>query len=220
MRKIAYEPLKTIWDYMCLNQQPEPADCIVGFGNYNEDIPLRAAELYHAGYAPKVLFTGGLGRNTRDLWQESEASRFGKIALNAGVPMEDLILEPEATNTAENITFTRRKLEELGLPHATILGVHKPFMERRIAAAWPVYWPDSRLIITSPQVELEEYIRNSVAQGMTEKGVIDVIVGDFQRMDVYARRGYQVEQTIPQEVWDAFHTMVELGYTGELVVEK
>jgi hypothetical protein len=39
-------------------------------------------------------------------------------------------------------------------------------------------------------------------------------------MDVYARRGYQIQQTIPDEVWEAFHTMVELGYTGELVVEK
>jgi uncharacterized SAM-binding protein YcdF (DUF218 family) len=212
-------PLQVLWNYMRLNMCPQKADCIVGFGNYNEDIPLRAAELYHQGYAPKVLFTGGLGRNTRDLWQESEASRFGKIALKAGVPQEDLILEPEATNTAENILFTRKKLEELGLPCGKILGVHKPFMERRIYAAWQVYWPEAELVITSPQVGLEEYIRNSVAQGMTEQGVIDVIVGDFQRISVYARLGYQIPQEIPPQAEEAFRTLVALGCTGELVKE-
>lgn len=217
MKQEAYTPLKTIWDYMKLNQAPEPADCIVGFGNYNEDIPLRAAELYHQGYGPKVLFTGGLGRNTRDLWQGSEASRFGRIAQAAGVPAEDIILEDQAANTAENILFTRKKLEELGLAHGKILGVHKPFMERRIWAAWQVYWPEAELIITSPQVGLEEYIRNSMTSGMTEKGVIDVIVGDFQRIEVYARLGYQVPQEIPAEAWAAFEALTALGYTGELV---
>ena len=28
----------TLWDYMCLHQTPEKADCIVGFGCYNEDV--------------------------------------------------------------------------------------------------------------------------------------------------------------------------------------
>ncbi len=217
MNQQVYTPLKTLWDYMKLDRKPEKADCIVGFGNYNEDIPLRAAELYHQGYGPKVLFTGGLGRNTRELWQESEASRFGKIALAAGVPAEDLILEDQATNTAENILLTRKRLEELGLPCKRILGVHKPFMERRIYAAWQVYWPEAELIITSPQVTLEAYIQNSVAAGLTEKGVIDVIVGDFQRIQVYARLGYQTPQEIPAEAWKAFETLTAMGYTGELV---
>ena len=59
------ERLLPIWDYMHMNMELAKADCIVGFGCYNDDIPLRCAELYHQGWAPKVLFTGGLGRNTR-----------------------------------------------------------------------------------------------------------------------------------------------------------
>ena len=55
------QPLQVIWDYLCLNEPLEKADCIVGFGNFNTDIARRAAELYLKGYAPKVLFTGGLG---------------------------------------------------------------------------------------------------------------------------------------------------------------
>ena len=128
MEPRAYDSLKVIWDYMHLNMEPGPADCIVGFGNYNVNIALRAAELYRAGYAPKVLFTGGLGRNTAGMWTGSEAERFAAAAINAGVPEADVIVEDRSTNTAENITFTREKLAELGLTVRRLLGVHQPFI--------------------------------------------------------------------------------------------
>ena len=132
---------QVLWDYLCMNQPPKKADCIVGFGCYNEDIPRRAAQLYRDGFAPWVLFTGGLGRNTAQMWTESEAQRFGRIALSEGVPENALLLETESTNTAENIAFTRDLLAQKGIAVSSILGVHKPYMERRLWAAFPVYWP-------------------------------------------------------------------------------
>ena len=219
MEKLAYDNLKIIWDYMHMNMELEKADCIVGFGNYNDDIALRAAELYKMGYAPKILFTGGLGRNTRDLWTQTEAERFADIAMKAGVPEVDIIIENQAANTAENIIFTREKFESLNMKVRKFIGVHKPFMERRIFAALKVYWPDMDAIITSPQLSITEYIENSVKQGLDEKTVIDVIVGDFQRIDVYAKKGYQIPQDIPDKVKEAFKVMVRLGYTSELVKE-
>ena len=110
------QPLQVIWDYLCLKEPLQKADCIVGFGNFNTDIARRAAELYHAGYAPKILFTGGLGRNTEGLLPEPEAVRFAKVAMECGVPEEDIILEDKSRNTKENIEFTRKLLEELGIP--------------------------------------------------------------------------------------------------------
>ena len=217
MEQQAYAPLKVIWDYMHMGMQPCKADCIVGFGNYNDQIALRAAELYRQGYAPRILFTGGLGRNTDTLWTGSEAEHFAQTAIQAGVPQKDIIIEDRSTNTAENILFTRQKLDELGLPAARILGVHQPFMERRIYAALKVHWPEVDAVITSPQVSIEEYLAHSVRQGVSEKAAIDVIVGDFQRIDVYARLGYQIPQQIPQEAMDAFDEMVRLGYDGQLV---
>ena len=217
MNAVVYENLKVIWDYMRLNMTVEPGDCVVGFGCYNDDIALRCAQLYRDGYAPRVLFTGGLGRNTLGLWTQTEAERFAAIAMEAGVPREDIIIENRSTNSAENILFTHAMLEEAGLDTGRLICVHKPFMERRLYAAMQVYWPEAKAIYTSPQLTLEEYIRNSVAQGLSEKTVIDVMVGDFQRMDVYAKKGYQIPQDIPAQAWEAFHALVSLGYTGELV---
>ena len=210
------KPLQVIWDYLCLNEPLEKADAIVGFGNFNTDIARRAAELYHAGFAPKVLFTGGLGRNTEGLLPEPEAVRFAKVAMECGVPEYDIILEPESTNTKENIIFTREKLESLNLSHGRILGVHQPFMERRIKAAMGVYWPELVFQITSPQVTIPQYLRRAAEQGITENASISVIVGDFQRMDLYARLGYQLPQHIPDEAWEAFHQLVEMGYDKQL----
>ena len=210
------EPLQVIWDYLCLHQTPEKADCIVGFGNFNTDIARRAAQLYHQGLAPKILFTGGLGRNTEGLLPEPEAVRFARVAMECGVPAEDILLEDKSSNTKENIEFTRQLLQESGIPTNHILGVHQPFMERRIKAAMGVYWPDLNFSVTSPQVTIPEYLARAKQQGITENASVSVIVGDFQRMDLYAKKGYQLPQHIPQEAWQAFDRLVEMGYDTQL----
>ena len=210
------EPLQIIWDYLCLHQVPREADVIVGFGNFNTNIARRVAELYHQGLAPKVLFTGGLGRNTEGLLAEPEAVRFAKVAMECGVPEADILIEDKSTNTKENIEFTRRLLEEKDIPHGRILGVHQPFMERRIKAAMGVYWPELEFSVTSPQVTIPEYLLDAKKQGVSENASISVIVGDFQRMDLYAKKGYQLPQHIPEEAWEAFRRLVEMGYDSQL----
>ena len=212
----ALAPLAVIWEYLRLDREPQRADVIVGFGNFNTEIARRAAQLYLQGYAPKILFTGGLGRNTEGLLPEPEAVRFAKAAMECGVPEADIILEDKSTNTKENILFTREKLEELGLAHGHILGVHQPFMERRIAAAMGVYWPEQSFTVTCPQVTIPEYLARAKDQGITENASVSVIVGDFQRMDLYAKLGYQLPQEIPEEAWEAFHRLVAMGYDKQL----
>ena len=210
------EPLQVIWDYLGMHQTPEEADVIVGFGNFNTNIARRAAELYRQGLAPVILFTGGLGRNTEGLLPEPESVRFARVAMECGVPEKAILLEPESTNTAENILFTRRLLEERGIPHERILGVHQPFMERRITAAMGVYWPEQAFRVTSPQVSITDYLADAKKQGVTENAAVSVIVGDFQRMDLYAKKGYQTPQYIPPEAWEAFHKLVEMGFDKQL----
>ena len=212
------QPLQVIWDYLGMHQQLQKADVIVGFGNFNTDIARRAAELYHQGYAPKVLFTGGLGRNTEGLLPEPEAVRFARVAMEWGVPEQDILLEDRSTNTAENILFTRKLLEERDIPHGSVLGVHQPFMERRIQAAMGIYWPELDFRVTSPQVTIPEYLARAKEQGITENASVSVIVGDFQRLELYARKGWQLPQEIPEEAWDAFHRLVALGFDQQLAV--
>lgn len=208
--------LQVLWDYLQLHEPPRTADVIVGFGNFNTNIARRAARLYLAGYAPKILFTGGLGRNTEGLLTEPEAVRFGQVAKELGVPEKDILLEDRSTNTAENIRFTQALLEENGIAHGHILGVHQPFMERRIAAAMGVYWPEQSFSVTSPQVTIPEYLADAQKQGISENAAVSVIVGDFQRIDLYAQKGWQLPQYIPPEARAAFDTLVAMGFDAQL----
>ena len=214
------KPLQVIWDYLGMHQTLEKADCIVGFGNFNDNIARRAAQLYREGYAPKVLFTGGVGRNTDGLFTEPEAVRFARVAMECGVPEKDIVLETKSTNTRENIEFTRETLRELGLPHGRILGVHQPFMERRICAAMGVYWPEVEFSVTSPQVSIPRYLEDAARQGISHEASVSVIVGDFQRIELYAKLGYQLPQYIPHEAWEAFRALVEMGYDSQLAKES
>ena len=206
-----------LWDYLCLHQTPKKSDCIVGFGCYNEDVARRAAQLYHQGLAPLILFTGGLGRNTSSMWTESEASRFARIAMAEGVPEKDILTEEKSTNSAENLIFSRRILAERGLTHPRIIGVQKPYMERRLFAAFPVYWPEAEVTVTSWQQTYEQYLTGLSRWGRTEEDTIHMIVGDFQRISVYADLGYQIRQLIPAEAAQAFQLLVDLGYTKQLI---
>ena len=155
----------------------------------------------------------------RDSGQRTEAERFAAIAVAEGVPANRIILENKSTNSAENLLFTPKVLAEQGVKAEKIIAVHKPYMERRLWAAMQVYWPDVQAVYTSPQVSLEEHIAHAERIGMTRKGVIETIVGDIQRMELYVHKGYQAPVEIPAQVWEAYRALVEAGYTGQLVKE-
>ncbi len=214
---MSYLPhLQVLWDYLCLHRPPQKADVIIGFGCYDLEVARWAAQLYLQGYAPKLLFTGGLGRNTQGRFALSEAENFARVAMEAGVPRQDILLEARSKNTKENILFSKALLEENHILHDAILGVHKPYMERRIAAAMGVYWPGQPFAVTSSPQTLQEALAQAPELGMTQEETICTIVGDFQRIDLYAKLGYQLPQQIPQQAWDAYHALVAMGYDQQL----
>ena len=84
----------------------------------------RAIELYHEGYAPYLLLSGGLGR-----YPPEEAEVMRRLALAAGIPEQALILDQEARSTRESITSAREIMQEGGWETALI--VSDPFHIQR-----------------------------------------------------------------------------------------
>ena len=60
------------------------SDCIIGLGSVDKNVANIASELYLNGYADKLIFYGGLGKVTCKLWNETEAEKFAKIAIERG----------------------------------------------------------------------------------------------------------------------------------------
>lgn len=123
--------VEKIWQYHQLNHTLSRADAIVALCSHDTIVAERAAELFLEGWAPLLVFSGGLGAITKHFWSEPEADQFARIAVRMGVPEDRILKETRSTNTGENVAFTRRLLAARGLDVRRFLVVQKPYMERR-----------------------------------------------------------------------------------------
>jgi len=204
---------RIVWNYHLLNHELKKADCIFVLGSHDTRVAERGAELFLAGWAPLLIFSGGLGRLTDGVWEETEADKFSKIALQMGVPENAILVENKSTNTGENILFTQRLLQQQELNPDSFIVVQKPYMERRSFATFKKLWPEKDIIVTSPQISFEDY----PTVDMPLEKVIHIMVGDLQRIKLYAERNFQIAQHIPGDVWNAYEQLVKAGYTEQLV---
>jgi uncharacterized SAM-binding protein YcdF (DUF218 family) len=133
------------------------ADCILALGSHDLRVAERAARLYLDGWGSMIIFSGGLGNFTKNMWTEPEADQFAAIAINMGVPKELILIENKSTNTGENILFTQQLLAQKDLEPQSFIVVQKPYMERRSYATFKQCWPGKKLVVTSPQISFEAY---------------------------------------------------------------
>jgi len=206
---------RRLWDYHHMHHVLAKADCILALGSHDLRVADRAAELWLQGWAPLLVMSGGLGNFTQDMWTESEADQFAAIAIRKGVPEAAILVENKSTNTGENIIYTQRLLQEKGLDPQNFIVVQKPYMERRSYATFKKHWPGKNLLVTSPQIPFDKYATDDIPLSR----VINIMVGDLQRIRFYPAKGFQVYQEIPAEVWDAYERLVELGFDQHLMKE-
>ena len=208
------EAAQVVWDYHHMNHQLVKSDVILVLGSHDESVAERGAELYLRGLAPLVIFSGGLGRLTQGEWPEPEADRFARIAESLGVPRSAMLIENRSTNTGENIRFTGELLRLHGLDPKRFIVVQKPYMERRSYATFKKHWPEKELLVTSPQISFDAY-----TDRMGLEKVVQIMVGDLQRIRIYPDKGFQIPQNIPDEVWNAYEYLVEEGFDQYVIRE-
>jgi uncharacterized SAM-binding protein YcdF (DUF218 family) len=206
-----------IWRYHLMNHQLEKADAILVLCSHDKRVAERGAQLFLDGWAPLLIFSGGLGSITSGLWSEPEADQFAKVAMDLGVPQEKILVENKSTNTGENILFTQRLLAEKELNPAKFILVQKPYMERRSYATFMKLWPEKEVLVTSPQVSFTEYLDNYANSELSSDDVVSIMVGDLQRIKVYPEKGFQTHQEIPDEIWAAYEELVRSGYDKYLI---
>lgn len=120
-----------------------------------------------------------------------------------------------------------------------ILLVQKPYMERRSYATFMKQWdmnecvsarircghrgisceltpPTSGAIdvrVTSPQVSFDAYCSGDIPI----EQVIDLMIGDLERIREYPRLGFQIPQPMSEEVWQAAQELIALGFNKHLL---
>ncbi len=210
---------RIIYQYHQLNHHPIPADVIVALGTNDLRVAEFAADLYLKGYGSTLLCTGAIAHQGDLLatpWEKTEAEMYAGIAESRGVPLENILLETRAANTSENIRFTRELLAAHRVSPRNIVFVVKPFMQRRVWATLAVEWPEMPATVASPQLTLDEYFTAELSPDR----ILNIMLGDLQRIWIYAKRGWSAHQHLPDEVREAYGKLTEMGFTRHLLADE
>lgn len=208
-----YADVQTLWDYHHMGHELAPCDVGVGLGSHDLGVATYTAELFHQGMVPRIVFTGANAPTTIERFPRGEAVHYREHAIERGVPTAAIYVEPEATNTGQNIELTRQLLEDEGVSADSVLLVSRPYQQRRAYTTAKKLWPDVEVICASRPLPLDDYIASI---GDTTR-VIDMLVGDTQRIIEYPKRGYAIPQDMPPEAETAFNRLVSAGYTSRLL---
>ncbi len=127
------------------------ADLLLVLGNKEKGasrlLAMRAAALYRAGHAPRIIASGGV----TDDDGHREARHIRTYLLAMGVPAKNITCEDKSTNTRENISFSRSiAMRMRDLPrHPRVIVLGQRFASRRIAMTLAAQWPEATGMITS-----------------------------------------------------------------------
>ncbi|WAH38703.1 YdcF family protein [Alicyclobacillus dauci] len=129
--------------YKGLDDDGKTGDCIFVFGSVgtSRERTAQAVRLYQAGRAPKILFSGGDRWGKHDI---TDAERMKQIALQHGVPDEDILCEAVSNHTKENVIASLLVLDrEMGLHRIKrLLVVTTPWHMLRCMLTLNTYMPD------------------------------------------------------------------------------
>lgn len=183
---------------------PAPADAVIGFGVFDLRLPRLCGELFTAGAARVIVFTGGLGAGTgtlggpeADVWRAELRRSYPQIHDSA------VIVENRSTNTAENIRFTAELLQRdypalaLGTGIRSALIVTSPSRLRRARLTLAKLQPAVRVSARLPSFSFETEHALYAANGVD---YLAHLAGEVDRIVDYAARGWIVAEPLPAAI--------------------
>lgn len=211
----AWSDAQRLWDFQQMHHEPRPCSVGIGLGSHDLGVADMTADLYQRGMFPWIVFTGATSRTTRDRMPRGEAEHYRERAIELGVPAGAILVEPEARNTGENIVLSRAALAQRGIDVTSVLLVSKPYEERRAYATACKLWPGVEFISASAAMTLAEYVDTL----QDPRLVLDMLVGAQQRLVVYPKQGFMIDQEVPGAVAAAYERLCADGFTSRLVPE-
>ena len=208
---------RVLWDYLRMGAPLDKRQAIVVFGGHDLRVAEWAGQLWLDGWAPILVLSGGFGYYTGKIWNEPEAHKFRRIALDKGVDSSAILIEDKSRNSGENVTFTRELLEQRGIRLRRAICVQKPYLELRVHATLRKQWPSCDFVLSSPPIPYERYARADIIDSTK---LINELVGQVDRVEKYPSMGFTEPLEVPPEVIAATHELIDLGFVQHLVPES
>lgn len=182
--------LQAVTAFVFAEDAPAPADVIFVPGANRPEHALRAAELYHAGYAPLILPSGryskltgrfaGVEEDFRAAYPqayETEWAFLHAVLRAQGVPETAILREDQATYTWENALCSRRVTDGMQLRIRRGILCCKPFHARRAKLYYQAAYPDAQLLVCPcrmPSFEREDWYRTPAGR--------ETVLGEVSRL--------------------------------------
>lgn len=190
-----------------------PVDAVIGFGVFDLTLPQFCAELYLAGHARRIVFTGGVGAGTGDLGgPEADVWHATVRHTHPTVPADAFIVENRSRNTAENIRFTAELLASghpelaFGRGLKTALLVASPSRLRRVRLTMLQLVPTVTTARVLPSVDFDRERDLYTRQGV---GYIEHLIGELDRLVAYPARGWIAPEPLPNDIRAAGEVLKE-----------
>ena len=207
------EDARTLFDFNQLHHELRSCSVGIGLGSHDLGVADVTAALFHRGAFPIIVFTGANAPTTRDRFPGGEADHYRRRAIELGVPPEAILIEPRATNTRENIEFSRQVLADHEVQPESAVLICRPYQQRRAYATCRRVWPELDVLCASDPGPLDDYFDRIGDPGF----VISMMVGDTQRVIEYPKLGHAIPQDVPRSIEAALERLIAAGFTHRLL---
>lgn len=209
------EHARVLYDFLSdMEETADQADIVLAMGSQDLNVPVTAARAFWQRRARWLVCSGGFGKDTAALFREPEAVLFAERCVKLGVPAERILVEDRASNSGENVRFSRALLEKWGIVPRTGVIAAKPYMAKRAWATAAMQWPEVRWSVARSETSFCAYLD----QGNGLESVLNLMVGDLQRLRTYAGR-FQVPVEVPEAVWASYERLAGAGYDRYVIRE-
>lgn len=188
------------------------SDAIVICCSYDLRVCDHACDLLKEGISDTLVISGKSGNWTKHLWTHLEAEVFCERALENGINEKQILVDLEATNFGENISYSKALI-----PNAkTVTFVSKPNSLLRVKLTVEENWPEVNAIMSCPDFRFPTEVSNIIGVW----GAINEMVGDVERIQKYPDLGFQVPHLLPEKIMQNWTFLIEQGFTAHLMPNK
>lgn len=183
MKKLSKEFMKAVGEYMLVETPLAKADlCLLFGGERADELATRAAELYHQGYFPLIVVSGGVKTSKGEL----EAFQMFDVLRKNGVPASAILIEDKATNTGENVTCTMELLKKEGKfkDIKSVLGIGQIHGSRRFLMTLERRWPQVLKMFTAPN-----YFPVAREDWLQDRTFRRAVIREYKKIPKYKIRG-------------------------------
>lgn len=182
--------IRAVTNFIYVENAPQKADVIFVPGAARPEHALKAAELYHQGYAPYVLPSGrysiaaGKFLGVKEAFREDYAGEYETewaflrdVLLRRGVPDSAILREDQATYTWDNALKSRAVTDGMGLEVKAAILCCKPFHARRALMYYQAAYPQAEFCVcpcSMPGYNRDDWF-------LTEKGRA-LVLGEVRRL--------------------------------------